>query len=410
VVSVSPANGRYGPHLRNKLQVCVDVVGGRYANEGGGCWPAGRLFASNPFAFGVGRGLSAQVASIAGLTSDQVSQLVLFTANGTRVRVPIHDNGFIVEAALADYPLRLVAYDSHSLVIGIATLNPPGQGSSPVRSAAQTPVVNGTWHVVFRTPLATLWQGPSESGGSCTVLLYANERFVPPFCSVERPIPPDAIGGTEISGATNGHQITVQVGSHITRLVIHWKNGHTETIPASDGFAIARLELSSTTSPFQQLRSIQGFDASGHLLATQQIGQTVVGGAGIIKALTSTQITIGAETTCRVTTNSPSLVGYRIRAHVQYTCRQGVLTLIGHTIPNPPWPDRTIREEGTITTFTDSSISIANQLTGTPSKPNPVVTCTLNSGSPSLQGYHRGERVQAFCAHGTLTGINRDTS
>jgi hypothetical protein len=104
VVSVRPSRTAYfGGRLRNKLQVCAEVVGGRFGG-GGGCWPAGRLFSTAPFSLGVLTQPGGQTVAIAGLASDDVAKLSLYLATGRRVGVPLHDNGYITSAVKADYP------------------------------------------------------------------------------------------------------------------------------------------------------------------------------------------------------------------------------------------------------------------------------------------------------------------
>ncbi|HZO33746.1 MAG TPA: hypothetical protein VFB17_01595, partial [Gaiellaceae bacterium] len=111
VISIAPAGDRYfGGHLRNKKVVCSVVVGGRYPGAGG-CWPAGRLFSTGPFAVGVSHDASSRYLTLAGLAGDDVARLALFLDNGTVFKVPLHDNGFVVEAPTSGYPLNLVAYD-----------------------------------------------------------------------------------------------------------------------------------------------------------------------------------------------------------------------------------------------------------------------------------------------------------
>ncbi len=73
--------------------------------------------------------------------------------------------GYLLEAPLVDYPLRLVAYDHHGLVIGVVTLKgdtrPVGIKPPPV------PVANAHWRVVVSNSAGKAYVAPSTSGGTC---------------------------------------------------------------------------------------------------------------------------------------------------------------------------------------------------------------------------------------------------
>ncbi|MEA2643801.1 MAG: hypothetical protein QOG08_827, partial [Chloroflexota bacterium] len=133
---------------------------------------------------------------------------------------------------------------------------------------------------------------------------------------------------------------------------------------------------------------------------------------GTIKRLTTTSIAIGSAPltrTCRVTQQSPSLGGFAPGMHVQYLCRSGVLSLIGRSTPNKTasWANRTIWVKGPITKINASAITVHNARAAAGS-PEATITCALTRTSPRTARYHLGERVQVFCSHGTLTGINHD--
>jgi hypothetical protein len=86
----------------------------------GGCMPLGDMFPRAPFTFGYSvSGAGDQYATFAGLASDDVARLEIFTATGNRVDVPLRDNAFLRDVALARLPARVVAYDAQGRVIGI---------------------------------------------------------------------------------------------------------------------------------------------------------------------------------------------------------------------------------------------------------------------------------------------------
>jgi hypothetical protein len=404
VVSVRPAGAAYfGGQLRNKLQVCAELVGGRFAGAGG-CWPAGRLFSTAPFSLGVAEQPGGQTVTIAGLASDDVAELTLYLATGRRVGVPLHDNGYITSAALADYPVRLVAADSEGRVIGVKTL----QGPSRRGPAGARPAARARWHSLFKTSTGEVFLAPSTTGGSCYAIRIGTVTSGP-SCQA----PPAA---TElqlgVGWAKQSAEISGRVGSAVARIVIYLRTGQIRTIEPTEGYVLAALPPPDATKPnLDPVRAVTAFTANGRSL--QQPSSTLTGGSGTIKRLTSASIAIGsaaATHTCRVTQQSPALNGYAVGMHAQYLCRDGALSLIGRSTPRKTatWAHRTIWARGMITKLTTSTISIQNAQAqaGTSAA---TTTCTLTKTSPRTDRYHPAEHVQLFCSHGKLTGINHDS-
>ena len=84
------------------------------------CSAPDEAFANGPFTFGHGvHGPGVQFATFAGIASDDVARLELFTATGNRIEVPLRDNVFLAELALTRLPAKLVGYDDEGRVIGI---------------------------------------------------------------------------------------------------------------------------------------------------------------------------------------------------------------------------------------------------------------------------------------------------
>jgi hypothetical protein len=110
--------------------VCYFLVSGEGA--AGGCVELDKPFAQAPFTFGysVLHG-SDQYATFSGIASDDVASMALYTATGNRLEVPLRDNAFLVEVALARLPAKLVGYDRDGKVIGIRA-TPPEQGPATV--------------------------------------------------------------------------------------------------------------------------------------------------------------------------------------------------------------------------------------------------------------------------------------
>jgi hypothetical protein len=403
VVSVRPAGSAYfGGRLRNKLQVCAEVVGGRLA--GGGCWPAGRLFSTAPFSLGGAEQQGGQTVTIAGLASDDVAKLNLYLATGRNVRVPLHDNGYITSAVKADYPLRLVAYDSEGRIIGLKTL----QGDSRRGPLGPQPIANAHWRSVIKTNAGEVFIAPSTTGGTCYAIRVGNMTSGPACQS------PPAATELQIGYGWNrsNAEVTGRTGSAVARVLVKLRNGQTLTLTPIKGYILAALPLPSSAAPnLNPVRSITAFAADGRTLTPPTVSLT--GGSGAIQRLTRTSIGIGSAPlthTCRVTQQSPSLSGYSVGLHVQYICRNEVLSLIGRSTPNKSatWANRTILVKGPITKINASAITVHDTHTAAGS-PEGTITCAHTKTSPPTDRYHLADRVQIFCSQGNLTGINHDS-
>lgn len=115
LVAVGEPAPRYSQPAR---MVCASLVSGGVT--GGGCSPMADLFSSRPFTTGetlLGGG--DQYATLSGLASDDVARMRLFLATGKTYTIPLRDNAWLIQAARADYPVRIVAYDQAGHVIGI---------------------------------------------------------------------------------------------------------------------------------------------------------------------------------------------------------------------------------------------------------------------------------------------------
>jgi hypothetical protein len=73
----------------------------------------------------------------AATTSDDVSRITLYLADGSTVPVPFADNLFYVRTARASFPARVVAYDSAGRVIAVETFASDGMTSNAPPGAAK---------------------------------------------------------------------------------------------------------------------------------------------------------------------------------------------------------------------------------------------------------------------------------
>ncbi len=350
-------------------QLCLNVVGGRYGG-GSDCWPSDQPFSSGQNAFGSSDGVptgiqvngayapfswiesqagpvipaskrSNQYDTIAGLASDTVATLRLYLGNGQTEPVPLHDNGYIVEAPTVDYPLRLVADDSRGRVIGIVTFSGPQTPPASVTQALaahQQVAPNAHWRLLTANSAGYAFSAPGTHGNTCyAITTGASGSFncQPPFAPT---------GLLSFEGGT-GHEftLTIYTGSAIRKITIHYQNGRTETIATPNGVALVRIPTSDQgTGVFARLRNI------AEVTALNAQGQTVaVSSHGTITALTPTAITIrdtlgSAQpmiTTCALTSSSPRQTGpgwpYGTGDRVQIICTNGQLTRIGLAGPPP---------------------------------------------------------------------------
>lgn len=120
VITVHAGGGASSPQRPPaRVGLCTTTV----SRDGsmGTCVPLDRPFERWPFTFGYGNmGEGAQFASVAGVASDDVARLEIFTATGNQVHVPLKDNAFLADVALARFPVKMVAYDAEGRVIAIA--------------------------------------------------------------------------------------------------------------------------------------------------------------------------------------------------------------------------------------------------------------------------------------------------
>ena len=123
------------PNFAAKPVVCTTLIS-HEGDIGGGCSPLGKMFDRAPFTFGYSvSGAGDQYATFAGLASDDVARLKIFTGTGSTVDVPLTGNVFLAEVALARLPVKMVAYDAQGEVIGIET-TPRDEGPQRVLPTA----------------------------------------------------------------------------------------------------------------------------------------------------------------------------------------------------------------------------------------------------------------------------------
>lgn len=261
VVSLSSAGRRYfSGRLPNNRQVCAELVGGRY--RGGGCWPAGRLFTTAPFTVGMEVQAGGQVIALAGLADDDVAKLKSFSATGTKTDLALHDNGFVALATLADFPLRLVAYDRSGLIIGVTTFNGPLVAAPPFPS----PAPGAHWKQVLHNTSGSIWIIRSTTGGTCLGFHEGGGTAV----GCGQPVP-NASGLSVSVGSDRSHSyVQGLAGSKVTKLKLTLRSGHVIVIAPIHRYVLYQLATSALRDPSATVKTIEGLDASGRVIARQR--------------------------------------------------------------------------------------------------------------------------------------------
>lgn len=258
VLSIRPAGHAYfGGRLRNNRQVCTELVGGRYL--GGGCWPAGRLFSTAPFTAVPTVQFGGQVVTVTGVASDQVARMMLYPATGNAQRVPLHDNTFIALGTLAEYPLRLVAYDDSGRVIGIKTFE--GDLNAP---PMPHPAPGAAWRTIFSNSTGAVYTVPSNTGGSC-VGFRMSSHAATFWC--DRKVAPSALA---LSTLNDDKQSVIlgQVGTKIVKVRLALRSGHTLTIEPADGYVLQQLPHVSR-DPSAGVAEVEGLNSTGQAIARE---------------------------------------------------------------------------------------------------------------------------------------------
>lgn len=259
LVSIRPAgNAYFGGRLRNNRQVCAELVGGRYA--GGGCWPAGRLFTTAPFTAVVTQQFGGQVVAITGISSDQVARLALYSATGAKQQVPLGDNAYIALATLADYPIRLIAYDNAGHVIGVKTFE--GDLNTPIIAG---PAAGARWHRVLTNATGSVYTVRSSTGGTCAGFRETSNVAT---WRCDQSITPNELA---LSTGNDEKQSVIlgRVGTNIARIRIHLRSGRTITLKPTQGYILQQLPQVSR-DPSAGVTEVQGLDSTRRLIANQR--------------------------------------------------------------------------------------------------------------------------------------------
>jgi hypothetical protein len=257
LVAIGPLPGRGASQGERSL--CAYRVSGKHA--GGGCSPLDNPFPLAPFTLGqsIDEG-GDQYATLSGLASDDVARLQLFLATGETRPIPLRDNAWLVQAARAAYPVRIVAYDRDDRIIGIQDMGGDERRTRPV----------GTWRTVLTVPghggdLARMRVASSSDGGRCYEIRLpggGGSNGCPPKASRVH-IPKLSVG---ISAGRDGAWLIGQVSDEIATVDIVSRTGEIETVEPTAGFILTPLEKRSSVER-NGLAKVVARAASGRQIA-----------------------------------------------------------------------------------------------------------------------------------------------
>ena len=227
---------------------------------GGGCSPLAKMFSRAPFSFGYSvSGAGDQFGTFAGLVSDDVARLAIFTAKGNKIDVPLRDNVFLADVALARLPAKMVAYDAQGRVIGIE--------STPRDEGPQRPLPGDI--VNLRATAAgvgtlELKANKTEEGGQCWAVRGSDDVEVNGGACVGKtwsyaplrlgaiPDPPVFVYG--------------RVRNDVQRLTLRYADGDSEDVGPGDGGYVLVTVPETHRSNGHQLIEIVGRGDQGQLI------------------------------------------------------------------------------------------------------------------------------------------------
>jgi hypothetical protein len=262
------AHDRFQP---GRQALCVFLVQG--GGAGGGCGGLREMFAFEPFRLGswLADG-SDQYGYFSGLVSDDVAALKIFLANGTIENVPLKDNTFAVPVARALFPVRVVAYDSASRIIGLETIGPDTAQPHPVDGASWTTLEHA---VAADGTSATFSTAPARGGGLCWRIRFSDGMTGsgavcgPPYWEgssgeVNLVVQDTSTGGALVYG---------RVSPDVASVVIHYRDGSKVTTTPRRGLVLVGAPQ-RVKPPANPVAEIVGFDRNGTQLGTEDYRHT----------------------------------------------------------------------------------------------------------------------------------------
>lgn len=243
--------------------ICSYVV--TRGGTGGGCNLADDLFPGGSFTFGYSTiGGGDQFATFAGMASDEVARLEAFTATGNTIPVPLADNSYLAEIAIARFPVKLVAYDSEGRVIGIEQT----QRDEVTGRVVGPPIVERSVEIP-EGGSATLRAHHTEDGGQCwfvrgTGALRMSTSGCTPRDWQKAPVRVGPIGATPLLAVGRAR-------SDVLRVVFSFDNGTEANFTPDDEGYVFEPFPESLRKVRTQLTEIRGLGANGAIIDRQRV-------------------------------------------------------------------------------------------------------------------------------------------
>ena len=181
--------------------------------------------------------------------------------------IPLRDNAWAIQAARADRPYRVVAYDRERRIIGIQDMGDKD---------ARRPRPAGEWRTLLtardsRGRLGEVRVARSSDGGRC------HEIRLPGGAGSSGCTPEREPRGTPklllgMSPGRGGAWLTGQVAAEVATLHVVFDDGHVETVTPTQGFVLLPL-APDTTPEASTVATIVGRDASGRQVAVYRPGR-----------------------------------------------------------------------------------------------------------------------------------------
>jgi hypothetical protein len=258
VVGVSPTDSLTDPDAG----VCIDQV--QQQTISSGCNSLARTFEHGPLDASLeGSGMS-QYSLVSGLASDDVARIAAYLGNGDVVPVPLLDNVFLTRVARADYPLRIVAYDSAGRVIAVQDFKDDGM-TSAAPAAARNSVKTLATATSAGGETATLRAGTPAGGYRCWWIGLADGAGEG-GCT---PWPPhDGLRTVGVIGQGENRILGGEVAPGITSVRVTYPDGTTASLDTSGGLAFAAIPAAELARVPFDLR-LDGLDSHGRVVVTE---------------------------------------------------------------------------------------------------------------------------------------------
>jgi hypothetical protein len=253
----------------NQQELCVFLVVGGPGGSGS-CSGLPLKLTSEPFSldsflFGSGD----QYDYFSGIASDDVAQLRIFLTNGTIEDVPLRDNAYAVPVPRALFPVRVVAYDSASRIIGLDTIGEPN-------TAPPLPVEGASWatleHAVAADGTsATISTTQARGGGICWRINFSDGIEGNPICS-----PPYWEGppvNLAVQDTPGGSIIYGRVSPQVATVIIRYRDGSKRITAPNQGLVLVAAPQ-SVKPPANPVAEIIGLNDNGAQIGSEDYSHT----------------------------------------------------------------------------------------------------------------------------------------